>query len=259
MATINDLILNLPAEKKAHLLRIGRLYSSTDTLAQANHTLQAYTTHREVLSEYGFGEEDGGRLTMTRDELKVAISERDKVGTGKKQTNTGYTSALKEAKAKRLQAKSLLKNLGGVLALRGDKESQAAREKLEVTATKIERSTGTNAEALALQLDAVVALFTDQSIEAVAKGRGGKTLLNGLDKIIQTLRDSYEVRDIRPGTPAHTERLDLLDGLIVEACRAARTAARAADEALGQSALAKELRLQFLEPAHGTTPEDKKA
>ena len=258
MANINDLILNLPADKKAHLLRIGRLYSSTDTLAQANHTLQAHAAHHAVLSEYGFGEEDGERLTMVREELKVAISDRDKVGTGKKETNTGYTSALKDAKARRLQAKSLLKNLGGVLALRGDEASQTAKEKLEVTANKIEKSTGTNAEALALQLDAVVAIFAEQVIEEVAKGRGGKKLLDGLDKIIATLRASYEGRDIRPGTPAHTERLDLLDGLIVETCRAARTAARASDEALGQSALAKEFRLQFLEPAHGAKPEEKK-
>jgi hypothetical protein len=258
MMTIKELLLGLPATEKENLLRVGRKYSSTDTLAQANHTLQGHAAHHTVLSEYGFGQEDGERLLMTRDELKVAISERDKVGTGKKETNTSYTSALKDAKAKRLQAKSMLKNLEKVLALRGDKESQAAREKLEVTANKIEKSTGTNAEALALQLDAVVALFAHQTIEAVAKGRGGKTLLNSLDEIIKALRSSYEVRDIRPGTPAHTERLDLLDGLIVEACRAARTAARAADEALGQSALAKEFRLQFLEPAHSAKPEEKK-
>lgn len=258
MATIDELISGLPPEEKEGLLRIGRKYSSTDTLAQANHTLQAYRAHQEALSSYGFGQEDAEQLTMARDELKVALVDRDKAGLGKKETNTGYTTALQAAKAKRLQAKSLVRSFLKVLAKRGDEESQKAREKLDVTAAKIERSTGTNAEALALQLDAVAAALEDKTIAAVAKGRGGDTLQKGLSEIIADLRASHETRDIRPGTPAHTERLDLLDGLIVEACRAARNAARTADDALGQSALAKELRLQFLAPAHGAKPEEKK-
>jgi len=48
------------------------------------------------------------------------------------------------------------------------------------------------------------------------------------------------------GTPTETARLDLVDGLIVELCRAARRAARAAARALGRPEIAKAFELTHL-------------
>ena len=60
------------------------------------------------------------------------------------------------------------------------------------------------------------------------------------------LRASVAARAGSPGTPAETEQLDLLDGIIVALVRGARKAARAAAKRLGTPALTADFELTKL-------------
>lgn len=66
--------------------------------------------------------------------------------------------------------------------------------------------------------------------------RGGAALREVLLEQADGLKNIQEARALRSWTPEHTERLDLLDGIVLELVRRARKSAKAAARAKGQTA-----------------------
>lgn len=105
--------------------------------------------------------------------------------------------------------------------------------------------------ALANQLELCVGVLKGSTVADAAKKRGGDALLLDLEKAIPALRAIAQADAVPKGTQVETEVLDLLDGLIVENCRAARRAARSAGRELGMDSIPKAFELNALYRARG--------
>jgi hypothetical protein len=252
----------LSAKARAEYIRIGRQYGSTDTLAQANQTLTGLGKYAPELVRHGFSLGDGARLQGARDGLEEAgIGRHEKVG-ARKVTSHAYVDALAHGKAKREDARSILDNARRALS-ESDQSSAVAGANVIKVALQQTRSAGADGDKLADQLDVLRTALGDANVLGEVSGRGG--LDAGLDLQIaaDALRDASKERAGAPGTPAETEQLDLLDGIIIGLARGARKAARAAARRLGTPALTADFELTKLyasrgsgkgSPAAGATP-----
>src|SRR5262249_22143340 len=90
---------NIPAATRQKQIERGRQYGSTDTLAQANQTLNALGTYTKELAAEGFVAADAERLADARDMLIEAGVGRETARGEKKSTNQAYADALKDGKA----------------------------------------------------------------------------------------------------------------------------------------------------------------
>ena len=108
------------------------------------------------------------------------------------------------------------------------------------------KAAGPDTRSLAAQLDLFQGLFANENISKAANERGGAKLTSELELKSKTLRTVSSTTQTTRGTPAETERMDLLDGLIVDMARSARKAARSAAEELGQEAIATTFELDKL-------------
>ena len=101
-------------------------------------------------------------------------------------------------------------------------------------------------EPMARQLELLQQILAKKDIAAVVKGRGGPEALEAVQAAVAALRAADQARPRTLATPSETQRLDLLDGVIVDLSRSAYQAARAAARALGQPSLEEELALTGL-------------
>jgi hypothetical protein len=67
--------------------------------------------------------------------------------------------------------------------------------------------------------------------------RGGPKAITDLAAHAGALRAAAQTSSVGPGTPEQTERLNLIDGIILELVREARAAADSAGKALGEPSL----------------------
>jgi hypothetical protein len=224
----------IPAATRKELIEVGRRFGSEDTLAQAEQTLGALGKYGSKLVLWGFNEADVKRLEGARDGLMAAGVGREAARVGKKATNKAYADAVREGKAKRLRARAVLSGARRALADHGD--TDAVRD---VDAELSHASTaGANASALAGQLDALHKALTAPAVAKAAKQRGGPEVVAALVTCAAALRAVSQDAATVPGTPEETERLDLLDGIIVGLSRDARKAARAAAKDSAEPAMA---------------------
>jgi cell division septation protein DedD len=245
---------------RAEYVRIGRQYGSTDTLAQANQTLTGLGKCAPELVRHGFSLGDSARLAGARDGLEEAGVGRIGVAGNRKVTNHAYVDALAHGKAKREDARSILDN--GKRALRESTEA-SAETGVNVIKVALEqtRSAGADGDKLADQLDTLSAALSHSLVAPELLGRGGPEAVIELQSASGALRATSKERAGAPGTPAETEQLNLLDGIIVGLVRGARKAARAAAKRLGTPALVADFELTKLYASRGAgkkaTPAEK--
>ena len=227
-------------------LRIGKQFGSTDTLNQANKTLEALQKYAPALKNHGFNVADFARLSDARDALIAAGVGRVEVAGQRKLTNKGFVSALQEGKRARESARSILHAGRHALEETGD----------EVTANSIAvaldqtRATEDDAEKLAVQLDTLREVMQREGVSLVVQDRGGPDAVARLGKAAQILRAAAKER-AGQSTLAATEQLDLVDGIVVTLARSARKAARAAARETQYPALAAAFELTHLYGSRG--------
>ncbi|HZF47899.1 MAG TPA: hypothetical protein VE093_04575 [Polyangiaceae bacterium] len=239
-----DLTKIPPATRKA-LIQNGKRFSSSETLGQANKTLNALATHAAKLEDHGFGPDDVIDLKGARDALIAAGVSREDKRVDKKTTNQTYTDAMREAQQGRLRARSVLKAAGRVLAQTAGDPAEEAVRSIDALLSKGSVA-GDDAEKLSTQLDQLRAALEDSVIKPAVATRGGPKAVTELKTQADALRAASQTTAAPRGTPQETEQLDLLDGIILSLVRSAREAADAASKSLGEPALVAEFELTEL-------------
>lgn len=239
-------LTKLSAKARERYVRLGRRYGSDDTLKQATKTLKALEVHAGDLAERGFGPDDASRLAAAHGALGAAGVGRESKVTAKKTTRKEYIAALADAKTARTKARTILEN---ILVLLDDDGNADSAHKVEVTLgqTNSLPMSGQD-EALAVQLDFLAATLTDSAIAKVAEKRGGPKALDGAQSAAAALRTAADERETT-GTRMSTEEMDVIDGIIVTLCRAARNAAKQAAKELSRPALLADFALIHITPS----------
>ena len=209
-----------PPAARAKQIRLGEQFGSRDTLAQANQTLTAYTAHGAALKG-GFIAADAQRLTDARDLLVDAGVGRDAARGEKKVTSQAYTDAVTSGQAVRLTTRSIL------TALRDDLEESA-----EAGASESLRMIG--------------ATLKHPAVAPAAATREGPAAEIALNAAAAALRKADQDDAGVRGTPAETQRLDQIDGIIVRLVRRARKESLAVARATGNPSLAEAFKLDKL-------------
>jgi hypothetical protein len=228
-------------------IRIGRRYSSASTLAQANQTLSAASKHAAELALHGFGPADLQRLTDARDALEAAGAGRGGDARARMDARRAHREALRRARTQRASARSVLTATARDLRETGGPEAEEAARAITTALQQTSRAPMEAAEALVQQLTALEAVLTLPPVVAASADRGGPASLSALQEAREALRSADRERPGTRGTPEATERLDLLDGVVVELTRQARRAARGAAVQLGTPALLSEFALMHLQ------------
>jgi hypothetical protein len=239
-------LTKLSTKSRDRYLRIGRRYGSSDTLKQSNKTLRALDSHADLLVDHGFGADDALRLAAARDALSAAGFGRETKATEKKTTRKEYLAALAQAKTARAKARTILENTLVALDDAGDDES-AHKVESTLAQTSVLPGSGQD-EKLASQLDLLGSTLTETAIAKAAKNRGGAKAAAALQETAAALRSAAEERE-NTGTRLSTEEMDVIDGIIVTLCRAARNAARQASAELAQPALLADFALTHIADA----------
>jgi hypothetical protein len=236
---------SLSPQARSSYIRTGRQFGSPDTLAQANQTLQGLAAHGTDLVAHGFGAADAQRLTDARDALIEAGVGRTEARTEKKVTSATYLAQMKAGKAARA---SVLSILGACRRALHEQSGTAAADGVkQIDAALLQtRAAGDDAGALAEQLDVLRSVLVVPVVATAAKDRGGPAAVAELTDCASALRDALAARAGALGTPAETEYLDLLDGIVVTFARQARQAARAAAKRLGKPAMVADFELSKL-------------
>ena len=226
----------IPPRYRKRLIEIGERFSSERTLAQANSTLNALESNKKAIESHGYMTKDIQILTYARNELRSTLTGRDDARGAKRTSSKSYQDTMLKGKNMRRQGRSILRGLGRDLAWSEDADDLKAATDLE----QVMDSTSTTpdkAEALARQLQQIGQVLSGKQIASLAKTRNGEEVLKQINAAVKGLQDASENRNLRPGTPEYAERLDLLDGLIVEQVRHARQAAESAAKETAQPAL----------------------
>jgi hypothetical protein len=242
---------SIAPEAQAYYIKIGRRFGSDDTLRQADKTLLTLDKHIVPLAVHGVGEQHRTLLRDLRDALLAAGVDRNQTRTDKKVTNAALLDAMHAGKAARFQAHGALSGARLVL-FNGDAKAAVNDIDAALDAT---RSAGADADALAKQLELLSVLVAKAPI-AEAIGEPASALGATLAARIDALKVGREATATPRGTPAQTELLDLIDGMIVEITRAARKAGRALSGVSGQPSIANELQLTELYRTRGRPPSE---
>lgn len=229
-------LIQIPPTTRAALIALGRRFGSTDTLGQAEQTLSGLDIYGDKLTDWGFNADDTRELRDARDALLAAGVGRDTKRTDKKATNRAYPDALRTGKSIRSRARSVLRGARRILAL---SVAPASNDAVRTIDTVLEHTATTPDDAIAMasQLDNLRQVLSIDAITEVAKDRGGPKAVTDLTANATALRAvSQDTATVR-GTPEETDRLDLVDGIIIGLTRQAREAADSAAKALGEPAI----------------------
>ncbi len=252
-----DLSTLSPSARSSYIT-LGKVFGSTDTLNQANQTLQGLAAHGPDLVLHGFSQADATRLQEARDALSAASVGRAGVRGDKKVTSATFVAAMTAGKAMRATGRAVLQGTRRVLHEQSDAPAAEGVKLIDATLAQT-RSAEYSAEKLAGQLDTLRAVFTDAAVAAAAADRGGPQTVTDLEAKANALRTAASARAGAGGTPVATEEMDLLDGLIVTLARDARRAAREAARRLGKPALAADFELTHLYAARAAGAANKAA
>lgn len=252
--TILDLTKISPNARKQYI-ELGRRFGSTDTLKQANKTLEALKTHAGELEDHGFGANDGLRLAGARDDLSAASTGRETKMGAKKTTRKDYLAALSQAKTARSKGRTILENT--LVSLHEDGHEDAVHKVQAILGQTSSLPVSGQDEGLAAQLDLLAGIWANSTVSDAAKSRGGAKALTKLQEAAAALRTAAEDREAT-GTQSSTELMDLLDGIIVTLCRSARKAAKEAAKELARPALLDDFALTHIseDRAHDTAAPD---
>jgi hypothetical protein len=236
-------LTTLPPATRQKYIGTGRYFSSKDTLKQGRDTLGAMERYGAEVGGHGFDAEDAADLRQACTLLVEAGVDRESAQGERKTTSKAYLDAMKQGKKARAKGRSLLK--GSVRRLEQRTGSEETINQVRTTLGQTRRS-GADADALASQLERIGGMLSSPAVAPVVAERGGPAAVAALSSAATTLRAVATQRPVGSGTPEETERLDLIDGLIVELVRDARRAARSAADELSRPALAKAFELNAL-------------
>jgi hypothetical protein len=243
-----DLDAIAPAAR-ARQIKLGQGFSSQDTLDQANQTLLALAEHGAILTQYGFVAKDTQQLTDARDLLVAAGVGREAAHGKNKVTSQTLADALTNGQSSRLRARVILTGVQEDL----EDSGTADAERMVKAALQQTSTTPDTAEGMATQLDLLTETLRRAEISELANERGAITAIAGLIMAGSGLRNADQSRPAGRGTPAETQRLDQIDGIIVRLTRRARKVAVVAARDLGNPALAHAFRLDKLYRTRGST------
>lgn len=225
---------------RARFGRVGRAFSSEDAAAQAAATHNALDQFRAEVGAYGFSAAEEGGLIDANDALKVGLVGRDGAKGARKVTNSELLNHMFDSKGLRLRARSILTTA----RFNYDREGNTAAVNAIDAALATTNTSGADAETLRRQLHTLAEVLGNAVV--APKIPTAADLASTLTAQATSL-DAADAATIKgPGTPTETAYLDLLDGYIVELCRAARRAARAAARDLGRPEIAKAFELREL-------------
>lgn len=235
----------IPAATRDAQIKLGRQYGSSDTLAQANQILKALESYASALANEGFIADDIARVVEARDMLLTAGVGRERARGGKKVLSQAYLDAMATGRAKRLRARAVLDNTMGILAESSAPTAPDAVRAIKATLRQT-HSAGDDAETLAGQLDQLAATLGLAHVNVEASKRGGAQSIADLTSSAAELRKAAQQDATLLGTPAETQLLQHLDGIIVGLARRAHKAARSAAKQLGNPAIGAAFKLNKL-------------
>lgn len=229
-------LVNIAPARRAELISAGQKFGSDVVLAQGRRTLTALALHGAKLVDYGFSADDGVELKDGCDELIAAGVGREQRRTDKKQSGFEYERTLKDGQEVRLRGRSVLGSGRRALSRLATPEAAKAVELID---SVLERCAVAPEEAglMATQLDELRRVLEDPIVTPAVTSRGGPKAVTDLTSRAGELRAIEQATAMPRGTPEHTEKLDLVDGIVLELVRSAREAAEAASKALGEPAL----------------------
>jgi hypothetical protein len=244
---------SIPADERKRLVEIGKNYSSRDTIKQAEQSLNAFENHKNALAEEGFTQEEADELIEFRQLLIEAGGDRDDARGAKKVTRQDLLDGIQDTKKKRLRARSALSTIRSKFAKLSTNEAKSARQSIDTVLAETS-SSGADAAKLAAQCDRLSTVLQLKEVASQISARKLDGIAAELTSCAENLRNAAKATSTSSGTPVEQERLDLLDGLIIELTREARKAARAASSNTGNAAIAKEFELNKLyKPYNPTT------
>lgn len=245
----------IPSVLREKHIRIGRGFPASNTLEQADETLRALGLFGSYLVAEGFTATDGERLAAARDLLIAAGVTRETVRGNRKSTRQAVATHLREAKGKRLRARTVLENTKSNLELRTDAAAVEAVRLIDGALLQTQ-SAGADPEPLATQLEVLHNTLGHAVVREEAEGRGGAQAIEDLRASAVAVRGAVRSNTKRRGTVAETERLDQIGGIIVDLTRRARKAARSAARQIGQPSIARAFELDLLYGATGGGKEE---
>ncbi|AKT36732.1 hypothetical protein [Chondromyces crocatus] len=227
----------MSANVRQDYIRIGRGFGSVATLAQANKHLQALGKFGAELTRHGFSAADAAQLASARDALERAAVDRSGVRGGNRTTLQTHRELLAAARRERRAARTIVLATARALRQGGVEADEAVARKLDAVLMITRRSPGRVGEKLAEQLEVLLSVLRDVAVVTATADRGGPLTVAALDATLVKLRASNQ-EHTGAGTRVETERLDILDGLVLTLMRNARKAAVDAAARLGSPALA---------------------
>jgi len=232
-------------EARARYVMLGKGYGSPTVIDQGRQTLAAMRKHAAPLAGHGLIAADADDLESAVEQSVAAGGAREGVRTEKGTASSSLADAMVAAKSARVNMRRV-----GQSALRangrrpGTKDAAFTELDTALDASSRQPRTG---EKLAQQIDALAATLAKPAVAGLISTRGGEGAAARGAAAATALRTALEGTAQVPGTPTATELLDLLDGIIIELCREARSAARAYADESGDAAVAAELELTKLD------------
>jgi hypothetical protein len=213
----------IPSDVRARLIAVGAQFGSADTLAQAEATLRACEAYGKRLDEHGFIEADILRLRSARDLLRQTGAADEPPASARKLTSLEYVQAMRDGKTLRQQSRAILHIIMQRLSFSADPVQLEAARSAGISLDRTQSSRG-DAVQLAAQLDQLRATLTMARVLTLAAERGGPALCPKMARAADRLRATT---GDRKGSELG-DRIDLIDGIIIELVRDARRAARSA-------------------------------
>lgn len=237
-------------KRREDLVRLGRLWGSLTIKEQTNAILALLRENEEILAKYGI-------LALDREELEALagfypqeLEERTDKKLGNTLTSRTLREVVQTAHTARRGSRSLLEIVGNRLNGRdvsGDDPDAVRQERLQVeaalqsTSRKLNDAQGTHAQLLTLSKCLALPITA-----RIAAPRGADRLQAALSTSLTALTSAIDDMQQLTTTSALTERLDLIDGLIVERLREISHAAKNAAKEEGRPQLAHAFRLSLL-------------
>ena len=210
---------------KERYIKIGRQFGSDATLAQGLKTHKAYQENAKELNANGFHSKDAKSLEDACVSLREAGVGRDEAKVIKKVQTEMSKESLKIGRLVRELTRNTLDGVFDDLFMLDSPEQGQWISEVEAALNATSRAED-DADALAGQLALLQKVMERKGIDTLVKARNGDHVLDRLKKSIAQLHETANKGRLRPGTPEHTEHLDLLDGVIVQLVRRARKVAQ---------------------------------
>jgi hypothetical protein len=236
---------DIKGPRRQALIKLGLRWASPLVKAQANAFLGQLQTHQPTLETYGLVPEDVVELAGWEAQYPEQMGEREDKQLGNKLTSRLLKALLVDAGAARTRGRVRLKEAEPRLASAEGEGSQALHHVQEAL-QKTSRKPKDDPEAMASQLRLLAGALALTAVMDVVRPRGGEAALAALEKSAEAISQAVADMAQRTSTTALTERLDLLDGLIVERLREIGRVAKEAAKETGSPALAEAFLLKHL-------------